>query len=159
MRAWQWAYRGLLPDAFLDGLTAGLEQRIEGTRRRIEAASGEGRTWVVQRAEVVVGCAITGASRDPGAAPTTGEIQVLYLDPDVVGTGLGRSLFGHAVADLAQRGYTEATLWVLEGNERARRFYEAAGWALDGVVKTEERPFAVFHEVRYHATLKPNGSL
>jgi ribosomal protein S18 acetylase RimI-like enzyme len=159
VRAWQWAYRGLLPDAFLDGLSMEIEQRIEGTRRRIEAESGEQRIWVVQQAEVVVGFAITGASRDPGSAPTTAEVQLLYLDPDVVGTGIGRALFAHAVADLAERGYTEATLWVLEGNQRARRFYEAAGWVPDGEAKTEERPFAVFHEVRYRATLAPHGPL
>jgi len=140
-------------------MSVGIEQRIEHTRQRIEAESGEQRTWVVQQAGAVVGLAITGASRDPAAAPTTGEVQVLYLDPEVVGTGIGRTLFGHAVTDLAQRGYAEATLWVLEGNQRARRFYEAAGWLPDGEVRIEERPSAAFHEVRYRATLAPNGPL
>ncbi len=29
-------------------------------------------------------------------------------------------------------GFTCAILWVLEGNERAERFYCAAGWERDG---------------------------
>ena len=31
--------------------------------------------------------------------------------------------------------YEEASLWVLEDNPRARRFYEAAGWRLHGTPK------------------------
>ena len=49
------------------------------------------------------------------------------------------------------RGYERATLWVLKTNLRARGFYEKAGWTTDGTTKTEERPGALFHEVRYHA--------
>lgn len=33
--------------------------------------------------------------------------------------------------------FRTAVLWVLESNERARRFYEVAGWKRDGAVSTE----------------------
>ena len=33
---------------------------------------------------------------------------------------------------LRAAGFTEAVLWVLEGNERAARFYESHGWHEDG---------------------------
>ena len=38
---------------------------------------------------------------------------------------------------LTARGFTDAILWVLVGNQRARRFYEAAGWTCDGAEKSE----------------------
>ena len=46
--------------------------------------------------------------------------------------GIGRSLFAHVTNDLIEQGFDEATLWVLDCNARARRFYEAkilrGGW-------------------------------
>jgi RimJ/RimL family protein N-acetyltransferase len=45
--------------------------------------------------------------------------------------------------------YGAALLWVLEDNPRARRFYERAGWAPDGVRKAEERLGVRAAEVRY----------
>jgi RimJ/RimL family protein N-acetyltransferase len=38
----------------------------------------------------------------------------------------------HAVRALHEAGLDDITLWVLEGNERARRFYEACGFQPDG---------------------------
>ena len=39
-------------------------------------------------------------------------------------------------------------LWVLDDNPRARRFYELAGWRLDGGVK-EDTFDTLVREVRY----------
>jgi hypothetical protein len=36
---------------------------------------------------------------------------------------------------MGEAGYTAATLWVIDGNRRARRFYAAAGWSVDGATK------------------------
>jgi RimJ/RimL family protein N-acetyltransferase len=58
-----------------------------------------------------------------------------------------------AVAGLAQFGYVEATLWVLDANARARRFYERAGWAPDGAVMTDDSRGFRIREVRYRRTL------
>jgi hypothetical protein len=44
-------------------------------------------------------------------------------------------------------------LWVLEGNERAERFYRAAGWARDGGRKVEEFQGTDLVEVRYRKPL------
>ena len=48
---------------------------------------------------------------------------------------------------------TEATLWVLTGNKRARRFYEQHGWTADGAQKTDWRGDVRLDEVRYRRTL------
>ena len=63
------------------------------------------------------------ASISPGA----GELGALYVDPQAWGTGLGQALIIEAERRLAER-HAVAGLWVLAGNVRARRFYEAGGW-------------------------------
>jgi GNAT superfamily N-acetyltransferase len=47
-------------------------------------------------------------------------------------SGAGRALIDRALALAAQAGYADISLWVLEGNERGRRFYEQAGFAGTG---------------------------
>lgn len=153
VRSWQWAYRGLLPHEFLSRLSETLDRRIEGRRANLADEPAEQRTWMAEQAGRVVGFAITAPSRDTDAAPMTGEVGAIYLEPDVVGTGIGRMLFAHAVDDLRQRGYQQATLWVLDRNIRGRKFYEAAGWTPDGATKTEDTQGVQLREVRYRLVL------
>ncbi len=154
VHSWQWAYRGLIPDSYLDRLS--IDSRAD-TRTQLLAAETEGRTWIAEQERRIVGFATTGPSRDADALPGTGEIGAIYLRREATGQGIGRELFAHAMHDLRQRGYQQATLWVLDSNARARRFYEKAGWVTDGTTKTEERPGALLREVRYRAGLHPEG--
>ena len=152
VHSWQWAYRGLFPDHYLESLSIG--EGADAHRRRI-ASETEGRTWVAEHQGRIVGFATTGPSRDPDASPQTGEIGAIYLRHDATGKDIGRALQAHAVHDLWQRGYEQATLWVLESNVRARRFYEKAGWITDGTTKTEDLSGASLHQIRYRAHVRP----
>lgn len=154
LRAWQWAYRGQLPDSYLAGLTERLAQRAAWWQHHLGSPPPDARTWVAEANGRIVGFADTGSSRDSDAAPETGELTAIYLDPEVVGTGVGRALLTHAVDDLRQRGFRRVTLWVLATNQRARRFYEIAGWQPDGVMKVETRPGFELREVRYALSLQ-----
>jgi hypothetical protein len=58
-----------------------------------------------------------------------------------------------ALERLAAAGFAQATLWVLGTNARARRFYEAAGWSADGMVRTEDFQGLRLTEVRYRRPL------
>ena len=58
---------------------------------------------------------------------------MLYVDPAFWGRGVGRALMLQALAGF---GYLQATLWVLDSNARARRFYEAGGWQPDNSTRT-----------------------
>ena len=157
IRAWQWAYRGQLPDAYLDGLTAELERRTAWWRETLSQGRAEARTWVADMAGRIVGFASTGPTQNADTAGGTAELYAIYLDQTVVGRGIGAALLARAMADLRQRGYQAATLWVLATNERARSFYEAAGWRPDGATKTEQRPGLELHEVRYTIDLSSVG--
>ncbi len=87
--------------------------------------------WVICAGAAVLGFARTGPCGDRGIAVGTGEVHGLYLDPDRIGTGLGRRLFAHAVADLAAR-HDPIVVWHFAANAAAARFYERAGFVLDG---------------------------
>jgi hypothetical protein len=58
-----------------------------------------------------------------------------------------------ALDALAGFGFGEATLWVLDANERARRFYEAGGWSTDGAAKIDDSHGFPIVEVRYRRAL------
>jgi GNAT superfamily N-acetyltransferase len=97
----------------------------------------------------IVGFAAIGPARDEGA---TGEIYAIYAHPSAWGKGFGRSLIAAAEEALRDAGFAEAVLWVLDTNERARRFYERAGWSHDGGEKVEDR-LPGLRQVRYRRML------
>lgn len=148
---WQWGYRGQLPDDFLAELS--VERYRVSWSNMLDQDALDQWTWVAEQAETIVGFCGTGPSRDADADPGTGEVYAIYLDQSVAGQGIGRALCAHAVAQLRQHGFWAATLWVLETNARARRFYEAAGWCSDGTIKTETRAEIELREVRYRINL------
>ncbi|MGH9134570.1 MAG: GNAT family N-acetyltransferase [Ilumatobacteraceae bacterium] len=55
------------------------------------------------------------------------EIEQLYVDAAWRGAGIARSLIDHAERQVAEL-HTTAWLAVVDGNTRARRFYERCGW-------------------------------
>ena len=155
VRAWQAAYRGAMPDDFLDGLDP--ETREAGWARLLSSPDAAGHTLVVENDDgAVVGFAHIGPSRQQ--ADSDGELYAINLDPDAWGRGLGRQLLAAATDELAQRGYDEAILWVLDTNARARRFYEAAGWAADGGEQTDNRFGPLIREVRYRRRVVRPGN-
>jgi GNAT superfamily N-acetyltransferase len=97
----------------------------------------------------------TGPTRDDDGrvdgdgTARTGEVRSVYVDPTVVGAGLGSALLHAAVASLAGAGFTDAVLWVVEGNTRARVFYERWGWRPDGARKRTPVEDEHLDEVRY----------
>jgi GNAT superfamily N-acetyltransferase len=95
----------------------------------------------------VVGVSAFGADRDLPSDANRGELWVLYVAPSHWGHGYGYALLRDAEEALATTGRRDLTLWVLEGNDRARRFYERAGWRGDDGMK----PFgdSGLYEVRY----------
>jgi ribosomal protein S18 acetylase RimI-like enzyme len=126
--SWQAAYRGLLPDEYLDGLDpADRMARYTFGAKDPDAPS----TIVAVDNGAIRGFATTGRSPHSDT-PDAGELFGLYVDPGSWGLGMGRRLIAEARERLSRRGFTEAVLWVLVGNERAERFYRIDGWSPDG---------------------------
>jgi GNAT superfamily N-acetyltransferase len=150
VRAWQSAYRGVMPDEYLDGLQA--QDRI-AMWRSLLSRSDVPPVLVAVVADEVVGFAVFGAEESPEPAPSCGELYAMNLDPDYWGQGIGRVLFRRVTEALTALGYEEAVLWVVPENERARGLYDSEGWVADGGVSTEEILGVTVTDIRYRKPL------
>jgi GNAT superfamily N-acetyltransferase len=142
---WQSAYAGIFGEERLSGV----EVRPDAWERRL-AQPDELDVLVVERDGAVVAFASLGPSRDGGPA---GELYAIYALPEAWGTGAGAALMREALGALRARGFAAATLWVLEDNPRARRFYEREGWALDTARREGEHLGVTTVELRYRIAL------
>ena len=73
--------------------------------------------------------------------------------PEAWGSGAGPALMAAALESLRTSGFIVASLWVLEDNPRAQRFYEREGWTRDGGRREEEFLGVPITEIRYRVTL------
>jgi ribosomal protein S18 acetylase RimI-like enzyme len=143
VQSWQEAYRGQIPDSFLDGLT--VDSRIRMWTRAFESdlhvlvATDNGR---------IVGISSFGGSRDDPEDPSAGEIYTMYVLMEFWGSGVGQSLMDQALSKLREIGVVEVVLWVLSTNDRPIAFYRRAGFRPDGEEKTIERPGFEMNEIR-----------
>lgn len=137
VETWQAAYAHALPPDQLEALS--LSEAVERHRRWPP-------DFVAEQDGEIVGFVVVGSSRDPD---TDGELFAIYVHPQQWGTGIGRALIEAGEEELRRLGHHDAVLWVLDDNPRARRFYEIAGWSVDGT----EREIRIFGfdiaEVRY----------
>ncbi|MCV7147702.1 acetyltransferase [Mycobacterium riyadhense] len=147
VRSWQSAYRGLLAQDYLDNLNPEVwASRYTFGRRGIQRPS----TLVAVDGSTICGLATTGLSRDEDL-PNFGELMALYVDPAHIHTGVGRLLITAARKQL-RRVVINASLWVLDKNVRARRFYERDGWWFDGTRRTATYGSVPLEQVRYRRT-------
>ena len=159
VRSWQAAYPGLLPQEYLDALSP--EQRVVGWNQVLEATDWPRAGVLVlvddklspsERAladEIVGFCHLCPTRDDDRDGTTTCEVTSIYLAPEAWGAGNGVALLAAAIDVMTEAGYTTATLWALDTNARARRFYETGGWKLDGVTKVNDWGSFVCTDVRY----------
>jgi GNAT superfamily N-acetyltransferase len=121
VRSWQVAYRGQMADEFLDGLD--VETRANLWR---ELAQDPDKIILVAEDEEgdIVGFSALSPSRDADANPNTAEVTAIYVHPEQWKKGVGRALLSASLDQVRKRGFDHVTLWVLEGNQRARSFYE-----------------------------------
>jgi ribosomal protein S18 acetylase RimI-like enzyme len=150
--AWQATYRGgLLPDAYLDGLQ--VSDRTVAWKRTLAAPPpARAARLVAEEQGRIVGFCVVGPERGVDD-PDRGEVHVLNVHPDAWGRGTGAALLTEGTTRLREAGFAEAVLWVHPDNERARRFYERAGWRPDDAARTEVVWGVEAPEVRYRREL------
>ncbi|MDX3380843.1 GNAT family N-acetyltransferase [Streptomyces niveiscabiei] len=147
VRGWQTAYRGLIPQPYLDSLS--VPEDADRRRAHFENAGEDVVNLVAERAGTVVGWACHGPYRDGERLTDDAELYALYVDAACFGSGVGHALLQETRRRLASRGRERLYLWVLRDNARARRFYERAGLAPDGAEEPFEAGGAQVPEVRY----------
>ena len=149
VRSWQVAYRGLMADDYLDSL------RPQDRAARYQFGHGDENaplTLVATSNGMISGFTTVGATNDADMKGA-GELLALYVDPPLWGSGIGRLLIVAARDRLVEIGHAAAVLWVLVGNERARRFYELDGWMPDGARRDYQVWGTLVDEVRYRRSL------
>jgi ribosomal protein S18 acetylase RimI-like enzyme len=149
-RSWRSAYRGIVPDDFLDRLpvypSAAYWVGLSARPRSQHVLMVAGR-----RGEVHGMCSAGPTSGDGLDPQQVGEVSTLYIDPSAQGRGLGARLLDAVVDQLLDIGFDDVRLWVLRDNEAARRFYERRGWVPDGAEQAVplNRTDVALAEVRY----------
>jgi ribosomal protein S18 acetylase RimI-like enzyme len=121
--SWRAAYRGFYRDAYLDGNI--VEERTEVWRQRLLSPSENQFVLLAAAADGLLGFVCAYGNDDERWGTLVDNLHVL---PDHQGRGLGRRLLAASAACSSER-YPDALLhlWVLEGNAKARRFYERLG--------------------------------
>jgi GNAT superfamily N-acetyltransferase len=122
--SWRIAYRGLLPDTFLDQQLE--SDRLEFWNARFASVALDRRLVLnAVRDGALVGfvCVLLDLEPQWGA-----RLDNLHVAPQLKGTGIGYELFKAAREWVAsvQPG-TAMHLWCLEENQTARRFYDRQG--------------------------------
>jgi ribosomal protein S18 acetylase RimI-like enzyme len=153
--AWQIAYEGIVPAQFLASLS--IQERANMWRTVISEQHGTVLLAVAPYGGV--GFISFGPSRDKDGKEKA-EVYAIYVLPQFWHNGIGRELLDEAERRLEAQHFIAFTLWVLEKNAPARRFYEARGFRLDASRKEEPIGGLLLTELRYEKrmpNLKPVG--
>lgn len=146
--AWKIAYKNIVPDEILDNITA--EKRKKYFEKALTEAWEE--DVIIFNNDTSLGLICLGKCRDEDKPSSTGEVWGIYLHPSYWNQGIGKELMTWGLNELKHRNYKEVTLWVLEDNLMARRFYEKMGFKHDGTVK-EINLGKALNEYRYVTTI------
>ena len=158
--SWHAAYGGIIAPEILDRVTA----PDGGARIRQSFRTRPWQRMIAAVEDGIVGYAAFGPERDVVDAPwpypltpagsehRVAELYALYVHPARWSTGTGRALMDQVLTKVGAAGYASVTLWVLEANARARRFYRRAGFAPDGACHVLDDLGGVT-EIRYQRAL------
>jgi GNAT superfamily N-acetyltransferase len=104
VKATRFAYRGIYSDAYLDGLSPAVraEKWIEAGRGALASDDPDVAVFVACDGAAIVGFGCAGRSEGDERAA---ELFALYLDPAVVGKGVGRALFAACMGHARERGF------------------------------------------------------
>lgn len=126
---WRESFTGMVPDEVLANADAWAPRVAEAWA---SAMLDRGACYwlAVDEHGRIVGVAHADAAFEPDP-PAPLELKTLYLLDRAKGSGVAAALVHRAIGD-----EVPAYLWVIEGNERAIRFYERVGFRRDGEVRT-----------------------
>ncbi|MBS0319674.1 MAG: GNAT family N-acetyltransferase [Proteobacteria bacterium] len=122
VESWRATYRGMIPQAYLDGMTVEASATLWG--KILATADARTHTFVAEDAEGVFGFSSGLVLAEPKQGFGS-ELAAVYLKPTYQRNGIGTRLVAAVAAALAKHGATDMITWVIAGNTAARRFYDA----------------------------------
>ena len=141
VESWRVAYKGIISDEGLAGLS--IDEREVSWRERLRGSDPSSADWttlVCEENGEAIGFATYRPCGDEDKDPSSvGELVAIYMLPHYWGQGLGKRMWEEVLRRFEAQGVSEITLWVIESNLRARRFYEIAGFRADGSKKVEPK--------------------
>ncbi|MGN0690320.1 MAG: GNAT family N-acetyltransferase [Oscillospiraceae bacterium] len=139
-KSWKFAYRNIIPSDYLDSIPCG---------RWASSINKEGmHSLVVTENNRIIGTASFCKSRWEQCSDC-GEIVSIYFLPEYMGKGYGQHLLGVCIEELRKSGYEKIILWVLEENQRARKFYEKNGFVCSDNVLNDNIGGKDLREIMY----------
>lgn len=129
--SWKVAYKGIVPDPVLDNMSAEKSEKkfynsfMQGVENNV----------IILNDDQAVGFMCLGKCRDDDLDNSFGEIWGIYLLPSFWEQGIGTKAINWGINYLKNRRYNKISLWVLENNIKARKFYEKLGFIHDGMIK------------------------
>lgn len=149
--AWRTAYKGIMPDAYLDELS--IESK---TKQWTKALSSDdlGINLVIEHDGIIVGFCVFAPARDTDLkGQSAGELVALNIIPKYWNKGFGSMLIESVIKESKKQKWQSLYLWVLQKNVRAKKFYQSKGFVTDATEKLDDKLTGhKLHEVRY--TLK-----
>lgn len=133
VKAWQVGYCCLVPLGALKRLSVSAREAMWR-----ESLVERQHPQLLRQVEVaVLGTSIIGFVAAGTAPPHRldlgcGQVYALFVDPAHWSEGVGGALLEAATTRLEGLGLRRGSLWMIEGNGRALRFYESHGWMLTG---------------------------
>ena len=124
------AYKGIVPDDYLNNLLMEKEQLVEKYIKRL-TDQGNCEYYCVINDGKMIGFLIINKSHDE-INFCIGEIWAIYLIKEFWDKGYGKEMLNFAINELKRVDNKEIFLWVLEENIRARKFYEKNKFSFDG---------------------------
>ena len=130
---WRSAYRGLVPDAYLDAMD--VDASIALWHRILTAAPNATSVFVADDGGEVVGFAAGNMLEEP-RLDLDAELSAAYVRRDHQRAGIGRRLVCAVARAQRAHGASGLIVWTLTGNKAARAFFESLGATL-----VAEQPF------------------
>lgn len=147
-KSWRDAYKELISDEDMK-LFANEPRRRDIFEKRLD---GKSLIYVILADNAVKGVCSAEQYKKQGFEDTA-EIDQLYLDPSVIGNGLGGRLFDFVLGELKAAGFCRVVLFVMEGNKRAIDFYRHKKFKSDGFFSVCENLSRKNHGLRYSREL------
>lgn len=148
--AWKATYRGVAPEPFVKGMTAGAAAQIfHDSLQPAPAREFKYFFYVAQSPSGRLVGFCDGGKERSHPENGVGELYAIYILPEFQKKGTGKLLFEEAVESLLLAGMKSMVVWVL-AESPYRKFYEELGGVLEPGIKTLEAGGYKIRLVSYH---------
>ena len=150
VRSWQAAYKGQVPDDFLDNLS--VDQREKQWHLTLNSPSNK--VLVAEVEQRIVAFISFGPVRDEELNKNAvGEVYAIYALEEFWDRGIGRRLMEASLSVLREMNCSTVKVWVLDTNQRAISFYQKFGFAAEDMQKVGARGGVELREIRYNLNM------